>query len=211
MDGLHVSPAGTTDDGVSTFVSTRSRMLKVAFHTLGSAAEAEDIVQDAWLRWQNADRTGVLNAPAFLTKTAVRLAINKKTSAPTRHETSLELSYGEFLDPAAGPAVLAERGQALEAALVLLLEKLTPAERAAYLLREAFNYGYAQIARVVGASEVNSRQLVTRARKHLAEGRRLRFVDAVELRRLSAAFLEATRNGAFAELEVVLSGDIVRA
>jgi RNA polymerase sigma-70 factor (ECF subfamily) len=185
-------------------------MLRVARHTLGSAAEAEEIVQDAWLRWQNADREGVRNASAFLTKTAVRLAINKKTSAPTRHETPLELRYGEFLDPAAGPAILAERGQALEAALLLLLEKLTPTERAAYLLREAFNYDYAQIAGVVGASEVNSRQLVTRARKHLTEGRHLRLVGPAELRRLSAAFLAATRNGAFAELEAALSEDIVR-
>lgn len=211
MNAIQISPeVGAGDDGVSTFVKTRSRMLKVALHTLGNAAEAEDIVQDAWLRWQNVDREGVRNAPAFLAKTAVRLAINKKTSAPTRHETSLDQRSSEPLDPSAGPAILAERGQAIEGALLLLLEKLTPTERAAYLLREAFNYGYPQIARVVGTSEVNSRQLVTRARKHLSEGHRLRVIGSAELQRMSAAFLAATRDGAFAELEAVLSEDIVR-
>jgi RNA polymerase sigma-70 factor (ECF subfamily) len=202
--------AATGDNGVSTFFKARSRMLKVAQYTLGNAVEAEDIVQDAWIRWQNADREEVRNAPAFLTKAAVRLAINKKKSARTRHETSLEPLGGDALDPAPGPELVAERGQALEAALLLLLEKLTPTERAAYLLREAFDYDYPQIARVIGSSEVNSRQLVKRARKHLAEERRAKVIGSAELRRMSLTFLGASRNGACAELEAVLYKDIDR-
>jgi RNA polymerase sigma-70 factor (ECF subfamily) len=182
-------------------------MLALASRTLGNAAEAEDIVQDVWLRWQSIDRVTIRNAPAFLTTTAMRLAINRATGARTRRETSLEFWLGEPVDPQVGPGTLAERGQALQAALLLLLEKLSPMERAAYLLREAFNYSYRDIARVIGVSEANGRQLVTRARKHLGEERRVA-VGTAELRRISLALVEATRNGDLARLETVLCEDI---
>jgi RNA polymerase sigma-70 factor, ECF subfamily len=209
MEALHRSlETGATDDGVSTFVKARSRMLAVAFRTLGNAAEAEDIVQDVWLRWQNVDRDGVRNAGAFLTTTTVRLAINRATGARTRHETPLEVWLGEPLDPQAGPGILVERGQALEAALRELLEKLSPMERAAYLLREAFNYSYRHIAHVVGVSEANSRQLVTRARKHLVDERRVP-VGTAQLRRIAVAFSEATQTGDLAGLEAFLSADVI--
>jgi len=183
-------------------------MLAVAMRTLGSVAEAEDIVQDVWLRWQNVDRDAVRNAAAFLTTTTVRLAINRATAAHTRHGTSLDFRLAELVDPQAGPGVLAERAQALDAALRLLLEKLSPLERAVYLLREAFDYGYPQIVQVVGVSEASSRQLMTRARKHLAGGRRLS-VGTTQLRRLALAFLGATEQGDLAALEAVLAADIV--
>jgi RNA polymerase sigma-70 factor (ECF subfamily) len=209
MEALYRSPAAeAADDSVSTFVKARPRMLAVAFRTLGNAAEAEDIVQDVWLRWQNVDRDGVRNAPAFLTTTTVRLAINRATGARTRHETPLELWLGEPDDPEAGPGTLAERRQALEAGLLLLLQKLSPMERAAYLLREAFNYGHRNIARVVGVSEANSRQLVTRARKHLADEHHVP-VGTTQLRRITVAFIEATQKGDLAGLEAILSEDIV--
>jgi RNA polymerase sigma-70 factor (ECF subfamily) len=195
------------DDGVATFVKARSRMLALAVRTLGNVAEAEDVVQDVWLRWQNIDRDGIRNASAFLTTTTVRLAINRATGARTRHETPLEVWLGEPVDPHAGPGLLAERSQSLQAALLVLLERLSPPERAAYLLREAFNYSYRHIARVVGVSEANSRQLVTRARRHLTDGRRLP-VSSAQLRRIAGALIEATQKGDFASLEAVLSGDI---
>jgi RNA polymerase sigma-70 factor, ECF subfamily len=182
-------------------------MLAAAFRTLGNAAEAEDIVQDVWLRWQNVDRDGVRNAGAFLTTATIRLAINRATAARTRHETPVEFWLGEPIDPQASPTMLVERGQALEAALLQLLEKLSPMERAAYLLREAFNYSYRHIARVVGVSEANSRQLVTRARKHLADERRMP-VGTAQLRRIIVAFSEATQKGDLAGLEAFLSADI---
>jgi RNA polymerase sigma-70 factor, ECF subfamily len=183
-------------------------MLAAAFRTIGNAAEAEDIVQDVWLRWQNADRDGVRNVGAFLTTTTVRLAINRATGARTRHETPLEFWLGEARDPQAGPGMLVERVQAIEAALLQLLEKLSPMERAAYLLREAFNYSYRHIARVVGVSEANSRQLVTRARKRLTDERRAP-VGTAQLRRIVAAFSEATQKGDLAGLEAILSADIL--
>src|SRR6188768_995937 len=161
----HALQAGPTDDGVTTFVNARRRMFAAAFRTLGNVAEAEDVVQDAWLRWQNVQHEEVHNAPAFLATTARRLAINRALGACKRYETPLELWLGEAaLEPDSSPGMLAERAEGLESALQLVLEKLSPVQRAAYLLREAFNYSYQRIARVVGVSEANCRQLVTRAR-----------------------------------------------
>jgi RNA polymerase sigma-70 factor, ECF subfamily len=211
MAAAHRSPqSAAADDGVSAFVNARSRILAAAFRTLGNAAEAEDIVQDVWLRWQNVDRALVRNASAFLKTTTVRLAINRALGARMRHETPLELWLAEPVAPDAGPGVLAQRGQALESALLLLFETLSPMERAAYLLREAFDYSYRHIARVVDISEANSRQLVTRARKRLAEGRRLS-VDAAEQRRVVAAFSDAIAQRDLAGLEALLLADILDA
>src|SRR5260221_11887616 len=106
MEALHRSPEmGAADDGLSTFVKARSRMLAVAFRTLGNAAEAEDIVQEVWLRWQNVDRDGVRNASAFLATTTARLAMNRATGARTRHETPLEGCLRGPVDPEAGPGI----------------------------------------------------------------------------------------------------------
>jgi RNA polymerase sigma factor (sigma-70 family) len=209
MEALHRSAqVAARDDGVATFVNARPRMFAAALRTLGNAAEAEDVVQDTWLRWQNVHRDVVRDAPAFLTTTTRRLAINRALGARNRHETALEPWLVEAVDPDAGPGMLAERGQALESAFLLVLAKLSPMERAAYLLREAFNYSYQHIARVVRVSEAHSRQLVTRARKHLVEGPRVAVASA-ELRRVTVAFVEAAQEGDLAGLEAVLSADIL--
>src|SRR3954468_2887008 len=150
MEALrHSSEAVARDNGTSSFIDARSRLFAVAFRTLHDAAEAEDVVQDVWLRWQNVDHEVVRDAAAFLTTTTVRLAINRAKGARTRLETPLDLWPAEPVDLDAGPATLAERGQALASALALLIDKLSPLERAAYLLREAFNYSYRHIARVL--------------------------------------------------------------
>jgi RNA polymerase sigma-70 factor (ECF subfamily) len=210
MEALHrATQANATDDSVNTFVNARRRMFTAAFRTLGNVAEAEDVVQDAGLRWQSVQHEEVHNAPAFLTTTARRLAINRALGARKRYETPLELWREEAaLDPDTSPGMLAERAQGLESALQQMLEKLSAIQRAAYLLREAFNYSYQRIAQVVGVSEANSRQLVTRARKHLMEETCLS-ANPSELRRINAAFIEATRSGDLAALEAVLSADIL--
>jgi RNA polymerase sigma-70 factor (ECF subfamily) len=209
MEAIHDSQSlDESDYGVSTFEKARSLMFAAAFRTLGNAAEAEDVVQDAWLRWQKVQRDAVRNAPAFLTTTTRRLAINRVLAARTRHETPLDAWHAEAIDPETEPGLTTERGQALESALLLVLGKLSPMERAAYLLREAFDYSYQHIARVVRASEANSRQLVTRARKHLVEGPRVP-VPTTERRRIIVAFIDATRTGDLTSLEAVLSADIV--
>jgi RNA polymerase sigma factor (sigma-70 family) len=156
------------DDGLSAFMSVRSRLFGVAYRMLGSAAEAEDIVQDVWLRWQTADRGSVRDASAFLTTTATRLAINVLQSARSRRETCVGPWLPEPIDTSVDPRSGAERRQALACAVQLLLQRLTPTERAAYILREAFDYPYRDIANALRLEEANARQVVTRARQHVA-------------------------------------------
>ena len=157
-----------TDDGLSAFVAARPRLFGIAYRMLGSAFDAEDVVQDAWLRWQTTDRSIVRSASAFLAATTTRLAINLVQSAHSRRETPSETWLEETADASADPGSEAERGEALERAVLLLLEQLSPTERAAYVLSEAFDYPYARIADVLQVSQANARQIASRARKHLA-------------------------------------------
>ncbi len=198
----------TLDDAATVFATVRGRLFGIAYRMLGSALEAEDIVQETWLRWQTTDRAVVRDPAAFLATTTTRLAINSATSARARRETYVGPWLPEPVDTSADPALGAERGAALEMAVLVLMEKLSPTERAAYVLREAFDYPYSRIAEVVEVSEAAARQLVSRARKHLADGRR-RPVGGAERRRLLDAFLVAARAGDLAELERLLSADAV--
>src|SRR3954453_3691897 len=175
---------------------------------LGSASEAEDIVQDVWLRWQAADRTAVLDPPAFLATTTTRLAINVSQSARARHEAYVGPWLPEPVDTTNDPLLGAERGEALEFAVLLLLEKLSPTERAAYVLREALDYPYRQIADILQLEEASTRQLVTRARQHIADGRR-KSVSSHEKRRLLEAFIAAAQKGDLATLEGLFASDVV--
>ena len=175
---------------------------------LGSAPEAEDIVQDVWVRWQTANRRLVRNAAAFLVTTATRLAINVRQSARARRETDVGPCLPELVDTTADPGLEAERAQALACGVLVLLQKLTPTERAAYILREAFGYPYRHIANVLRLEEANARQVVTRARHHVANGRRMP-ASSSEQRRLLGAFLAAAQDGDVAALERLLASDVV--
>lgn len=193
---------------LSTFENVRRRLFGIAYRMLGSASEAEDIVQEVWIRWQTYDRGSVRDAPAFLATATTRLAINAVTSARARRETYIGPWLPEPIDTSADPALGAERGEALEFAVLLILEKLSPTERAAYVLREAFDYPYTQIAEVIQQTEANSRQLVSRARKHLAEEKRAA-VSANEQQRLLDAFVSAAQTGNLTALEDLLAEDVV--
>src|ERR1700728_1093650 len=175
----HKSESGVHDDGLSAFVEARPRLFGIAYRMLGSAAEAEDIVQDVWLRWQATDRSVVENPSAFLAKTTTRMCINVAQSAQARRETYVGPWLPEPVDTSADPQLGAERGEALQFAVLVLMEKLSPTERAAYILREAFDHPYQDIAEILRLSEENTRQLVSRARKHIANERRAP-VSAVE-------------------------------
>jgi RNA polymerase sigma-70 factor (ECF subfamily) len=196
------------DDGLAAFVKARPRLFGVAYRMLGSVAEAEDVVQDAWTRWQSTDRREVRDPEAFLTTTTTRLAINVLQSARTRRESYVGPWLPEPVDTSADPGLGAERAEALELAVLLLLERLSPVERAAYVLREAFNYPYKDIGQVLRVEEANARQLVTRARQHVADGRRAR-VSRDEQERLLNAFLAAAQNGDLAQLERLFAADVV--
>jgi RNA polymerase sigma-70 factor (ECF subfamily) len=180
------------DDGLGTFLGVRPRLFGIAYRMLGSGAEAEDLVQDVWIRWQATDRETVQDAPAYLATITTRLAINVVQSARSRREAYFGIWLPEPVDTSADPALGAQREEALEFAVLLLLERLAPTERAAYILREAFDHPYDEIGEILKVSEANARQLVTRARKHIAEGRRRR-VDAVEQRRLLDTFIAAAQ------------------
>ncbi len=196
------------DQAAATFLEVRPRLFGIAYRMLGSAAEAEDVVQDAWLRWQNTDRSVIENPAAFLALVTTRLAINAAQSARARREVYVGPWLPEPVDTSDDPALGAERGEALELALLLLLEKLTPAQRAAYVLREAFDYPYEQIAEILQLSPANVRQLVSRARKHLTAARR-EAVDATEHRRLLSVFVAAAQAGDVAALEDLFAKDVV--
>ena len=182
----------------------------VAYRMLGSVSEAEDVAQEALLRLTRQE--GPIDEPAaWMTTVVTRLSINVLRSARARRESYVGPWLPEPLleDPAPGPASRAELADSLSLALLVLLERLTPVERAAYLLREVFGYEYAEIAGIIEQTEVNSRQLVTRARKHL-EASRPRF-DPDEAARdaLLERFLAAAEEGDLEALEELLAKDAV--
>jgi RNA polymerase sigma-70 factor, ECF subfamily len=196
------------DRATSAFLNVRPRLFGIAYRMLGTAAEAEDIVQEVWLRWQSTDRSVVRDATAFLVTTTVRLAISLAQSARSRRETYIGPWFPEPIDTTADPTLGAERGEALEMAVLILLEKLSPNERAAYVLREAFDYSHRDIADILQLTEANARQLVTRARKHVADERRAQ-VSSSEHRRFLDAFLSAAQNGDITALKAIFAEDVV--
>jgi RNA polymerase sigma-70 factor, ECF subfamily len=209
LDSKHDAPFATCpDDGLSAFLRARPRLFGIAYRILGSAAEAEDIVQDVWVRWQTTDRSLIRNRLAFLVTVTTRLAINVLQSARARRETYVGSRPREVVDTTADPGLRAERGEALSFAVLLLLEKLLPIERAAYVLREAFNYPYREIADILRVEAANARQLVTRAREHVMGGR-CAPVSLAERRRLLNAFVAAATAGDLARLENLLASDVV--
>jgi RNA polymerase sigma-70 factor (ECF subfamily) len=196
------------DDGLAIFASVRLRLFGIAYRMLGSAAEAEDVVQEVWLRWQSTNRRAVEEPPAYLATTTTRLCINLAQSAHARRESYIGTWIPEPVDTRADPGIGAERSEALKLAVLLLLEKLTPTERAAYVLREAFDYPYDQIASILQMEEGNVRQLVSRARKHIADGRRTS-VSSNEQRRFLEAFIAAAQKGDMTALEDLFAEDVL--
>ncbi|MBY4010613.1 RNA polymerase sigma-70 factor [Rhodococcus fascians] len=197
-----------TDDGTAAFELARPRLFGIAYRMLGSAAEAEDVVQDVWLKWHATDRTTVRNSLAFLTTVTTRLAINVTQSARVRRESYVGPWLPEPIDTRADPATVADNDATVELAVLVVLERLPARERAAYVLREAFDYPYGRIADIVETTEANARQLVTRARRHVADARPTP-VDSDRHHRLLDAFLAAAKGGDLAALEKILAQDVV--
>lgn len=196
------------DGATEVFLGARSRLFGIAYRMLGTVAEAEDVVQETWLRWQTADRADVLEPVAYLVSVTTRVAINISQSAHSRRETYIGPWLPEPVDTESNPTLGAERGEALDLAVLLLLERLPPAERAAYVLREAFEYTYRQIAEVLDITESNARQIATRARKHIASERREPARKAAH-ERLLRAFITAAQQGEVAGLEQLLSAEAI--
>ena len=196
------SKTSTYDDGLAAFMSVRPRLFGIAYRMLGSAAEAEDVVQDVWVRWQTANRSLVRDAAAFLATNTKRLAINVMQSARSRRETHAGPWLPEPVDTSADPE-LSGTWRGIGGGDPAILEKLTTTERAAYILREAFDYTYRDIANSLRLEEANARQVVTRARQHLAYGRKMS-ANSTEHRRLLDAFVAAAQTGIVIGLEGML-------
>ncbi|MFD4668157.1 RNA polymerase sigma-70 factor [Lentzea sp. NPDC058450] len=193
---------------ITEFDRARPRLFGIAYRVLGSVADAEDVVQDTWLRFDRTDPASITNPGAFLATTATRLAINAATSARARREVYVGPWLPEPVSTEDDPALGAERAEALDLAVLVLMERLTPKERAAYVLREAFDYPFRQIAEVLETSEPHARQLAKRARDRVHDDRR-RPVGTAEHRRLLQALLSAARSGDVAALENLLADDAV--
>jgi RNA polymerase sigma factor (sigma-70 family) len=197
-------PCRTLAETAEDFESLRSRLIGIAFRVLRRSADAEDVVQDVWIRWQGANRAEVRDRAAFLVTVTKRAALNAATSARARREviSGSELQPRDVAD--VDPAAEAERGEELQHAIHLLFERLSPAERAVYVLREAFDYPFRDIAEELQLSEAHARQLALRARKHVTEHRATK-VDLAARNGLLQGFLGAARAGETEHLIRVLA------
>jgi RNA polymerase sigma factor (sigma-70 family) len=190
-----------SSEDLERFLRVRPRLCALARRVVGNVHEAEDVVQEVWVRWQRTDRAAVTNAEAFLATVALRLAVNVVTSARRRHETM----WGEEPAGTGGdPPTETERAEAIRLAADLVVERLPPSERAAYVLREGFGYPYQQIATTLRIGNANARQLVTRARARIAAAPR-RVWDSPRRGTFVRAFAAAAVAGELTELEAVLS------
>ena len=192
------------------FESTRPLLFSIAYRMLGSVTDAEDVVQESFLRWLEAPETEVRAPRAYLATIVTRLAINQLQSAQSRRETYVGPWLPEpiMTEHAPDPSEPIELAESLSMAFLMMLERLSPTERAVLLLHDVFDFDYEEIARIVDKSEVNCRQLLTRAKKHIGEPRARFDVDPVQADRLLNRFIEATRAGDIDGLLGVLAEDI---
>ena len=185
-----------TESRAAVFSSTRPLLFSIAYRMLGSVMDAEDLVQEVYLRWQEA-ADDVQSPRAFLATITTRLAINQLRSARSRRETYVGPWLPEPLvtEDAADPSEPVELAESLSMAFLVMLERLSPIERAVLLLHDVFDFDYGEIARIVDKTEANCRQLLSRAKKHLANGETRFDADPAQAERLMTRFLEAARAG----------------
>jgi RNA polymerase sigma-70 factor (ECF subfamily) len=194
---------------VEEFEQLRPLLFSIAYRILGSVSEAEDAVQETWLRYE-ASATRPTSAKAFLSAVVTRVSIDVLRSARVRREQYV----GEWLpepllsDPYEDPARSAELADSVSMAALLLLERLSPLERAVFVLREVFGFGFPEVASAVGRSEAACRQLSARARRHMDEGRPRFEADRKEREALAARFFDALRDGDVDALRELLAADV---
>ena len=191
------------------FQELRPLLFAIAYRILGSVAEAEDAVQETWLRYESSP-TQPTSTKAFLSAVVTRISIDVLRSARVRRETYVGPWFPEPLltDPYEDPARSAELADSLSMAALLLLERLSPLERAVFVLREVFGFGFPEIAAAVGRSEPACRQLAVRARRHMEAGRPRFEADRREREELAARFFDALRNGDVDQLRELLAADV---
>jgi len=192
------------------FAACRPRLLGIAYGMLGELGEAEDVVQDAWLRWDESDRDAVRNPESFLVRVTTRLALDRLRSARARREVYVGPWLPEPLlaDPES-PETRAIDAEQLNLALLGVLERLNPVERAVLVLRDAFDFEYAEIADVLEKTPANVRQIAKRARDHAGDPSRRRAVSGEEQERLATAFMAAVLAGEVERVRDLLAADAV--
>ncbi|WP_328877035.1 sigma-70 family RNA polymerase sigma factor [Streptomyces sp. NBC_00299] len=197
---------------IDRFEASRGRLASLAYRLLGSAADAEDAVQDTFLRWQAADRERVEVPEAWLTRVVTNLCLDRLRSAQARHERAAGAWLPEPLlegDPMLGPADTFEQRESVSLAVLTLMERLSPVERAVYVLREAFSYSHGEIAGILDITESASQQHVHRARIRVtAERRRGGEADPASARRVVEEFLAAATSGRTERLVALLTDDV---
>lgn len=191
------------------FTELRPLLFAIAYRILGSVTEAEDVVQDTWLRYDAAD-VHPESPKAYLSTVVTRLAVNVLKSARVRREAYVGEWFPEPLleDPYQDPERTAELADSVSMAALVLLERLSPLERATFVLRDVFGFDYTDIATAVGRSEPACRQLVVRARRHVREGRPRFEADRQEREQLAARFFDAIRDGDVHGLRELLAADV---
>ncbi|QNE76095.1 sigma-70 family RNA polymerase sigma factor [Streptomyces finlayi] len=199
-----------TMNDVDRFEASRPRLEAIAYRLLGSASDAEDAVQDTFLRWQAADVERIEVPEAWLTKVLTHLCLNQLTSARARRETYVGQWLPEPLlagDPMLGPDETAEQRESLSYAVLALMERLSPNERVVYVLREAFGYPHREIAEILTITEAAAQQIFHRAKKHVADGRSRTEIDEASARRIVEEFLAAAATGRTEPLVRLLTED----
>ncbi|UGQ10147.1 RNA polymerase sigma-70 factor [Yinghuangia sp. ASG 101] len=203
---------GRADDQAGEFEAERGRLFGIAYRMLGSAAEAEDAVQDAYMRWHGADRERIEAPRAWLAKVVTNLCLTRLTSARARREEYVGSWLPEPVRTdtgALGPLETAEQRDAVSMAVLVMMERLSPPERAVVVLRDAFGYSHREIAAVLDWSEAKTRQTYHRAKQHLADERPRFEAPAAVRADLLARFLAAAAEGALDRLEALLADDVV--
>ncbi|MET4672494.1 RNA polymerase sigma factor SigJ [Streptomyces microflavus] len=197
---------------VDRFEAAMPRLEAIAYRLLGSASDAEDAVQDTFLRWQAADVDRIEVPEAWLTKVLTNLCLNQLTSARARRESYVGQWLPEPLlagDPMLGPADTAEQRESVSYAVLALMERLTPNERVVYVLREAFDYPHRRIAEILDITEASCQQIFHRAKKHIAEGKARTEIDEAAARRIVEEFLAAATSGRTEPLVRLLTSDAI--
>lgn len=189
------------------FHEHRRYLFAIAYRMLGSAADADDMVQEAWLRWQRDDRGAIENPKSYLASIVTRLCLDRLRELKRRREEYVGPWLPEPLIEQAETAG-GEMAESLSLAFLTLMEKLTPVERAVFLLRQVFGYEYEDIAGIVGKSEANCRQQFHRAQKHLTDGRKRYETSPDAQQRMLQTFLEAAGSGDMSRIESVLREDV---
>ncbi|MFC8725225.1 RNA polymerase sigma factor SigJ [Streptomyces bacillaris] len=201
-----------TQTHMDRFEASMPRLEAIAYRLLGSSSDAEDAVQDTFLRWQAADIDRIEVPEAWLTKVLTNVCLNQLTSARARRESYVGQWLPEPLlagDPMLGPADTAEQRESVSYAVLALMERLSPNERVVYVLREAFDYSHRKIAEMLDITEASCQQLFHRAKKHIAEGRARTEIDAEAARPVVEEFLAAATSGRTEPLVRLLTSDAI--